>query len=202
MQCDPNEHFLEIGSFCGGSAILLSYAIEALEGSGNVVAVDLAFNPMFQYNLKRAKALNVIAIECAGEDILQYYNNTVSFAFIDGFHSFRAVIKDFEAVQSLLTEDAIVAFHDVSPDMWTDDAEHINDLADSTDQIYDQLMNSTEEDFYIDEAIAWICARHGYEVIDIPIRQPLAYHRETGLKGWVRGRTSPHNAFTAIRKIK
>jgi len=203
-QTDPNCAWVEIGSFCGGSALLLGYTSNFWGGNNQIFAIDAAFNPMFDLNVKRSKLDNIVKIEDTSFMVLGEWSihKPISFLFLDGYHSFRNVVTEFELAQSHFTDDIIVAFHDCSPNMWTHNDHIIETLTNNAYAMFDNLMNSTEEDFYIDEAIAYICSRYNYEIIDIPIREPLAYHKETGLNGWVRGRTSPHNAFTAIRKTK
>lgn len=203
MQCDPNKHWLEVGSFCGGSTILLGYARDAFDGSGEIFAVDLAFNPMFNLNMKRSGLRKIYKVQCDSCDLLLHYPHgpkSLGFAFLDGYHSFRNVVREFESVMCATSDDAIIAFHDCSPKMWKHDTNYINETNNQVLARYDTLMQDETENFFIDEAIAYICVQYGYEIIDIPIREPLAYFKETGLTGWVRGKTSPHNAFTAIRK--
>ena len=202
MQCDPNQHWLEVGSFCGGSTILLGYAQDALEGSGKILAVDLNFNPMFDLNLKRSKLTQVRKL--AGDSLWVLneirLDKDISFAFLDGWHSFRNVVKEFEAIKHWLTDDAIIGFHDVSPKMYTHDNNYINETNNQVLANYASFIEDESQNFLIDQAVAYLCVQYNYEIIDIPVREKLSYFKETGLTGWVRGKTSPHNAFTAIRK--
>jgi predicted O-methyltransferase YrrM len=202
-QCNPNENWWEIGSFCGGSTVLLGLTQEHMEGNGNIIAVDPAPKPIMDLNIKRAKLNNrIVRSKMTSQYALDHNDSPIGFMFLDGYHSFRSVITEFQLAQKHLTDDAIIAFHDCSPNMWKHNEQYVHDLGSSVYNIYDQLMANQEQDFYIDEAIAYICDKYDYKIIDISIRQPLAYHKETGLNEWVRGRTSPHNAFTAIRKTK
>jgi len=169
---------------------------------GFVCAVDPTPKPIIDLNIKRAKLNNTISqVHLDSFTALRQCATPIGFLFLDGYHSFRNVVTEFELARNNLTNDAVVAFHDCSPNMWTNSHQtHIRNCYERAYDNYDQWMESQEEDFYIDEAIAYICTKYDYKIIDIPIREPLEYHRETGLNEWVRGRTSPHNAFTAIRK--
>ena len=200
-QCAPEKDWLEIGSFCGGSSVLLGLARQCMRAEGNVIAVDKAFNPMFDYNVGRSGVADqIVKVQCDSSKLLQHYNDLISFAFIDGFHSFKQVIHDFEAINGIIDEGGVIAFHDVSPKMYTHDHYYLSELHNGVLHSWESLMSSTEEDFMIDQAIAYICITYDYEIIDIPIRQNIKYFKETRLTEWVRGQTSPFNSFTAIRK--
>lgn len=201
-QCDPDINWLEIGSFCGGSTLLLGFAKKQMGGKSKIFAVDNNFNPMFDYNVKKSKLNNIVKLECNSWDILQYYNAPLSFIFIDGWHSFSAAINEFQLLQSLMTEDCIVGFHDVSPQMTKNDPKYIQKCYEIGMKEFNSLISSGEQDFRLDEAIAIICVQYKYEIVDIPIRTNPTHFQETRLTEWVRGETSPFNSFTAIRKIK
>lgn len=199
LQCDFNKCWVEIGSFCGGSTILLGMAKK--NSKCPVIAIDKAFNPMFDYNIKRSKLKNIQKVQHDSLEFLKTFDNEISFAFIDGWHSFSNIVKEFELLLPNLTEKAIIGFHDVSPKMWNNsDQIHFQKCLEYAKTNFDQLITSTQQDFRIDEAIAYICNEYNYNIIDIPVRKPLAYHKETGLSGWVRGTTSPHNAYTIISR--
>lgn len=200
-QCAPEEDWLEIGSFCGGSSVLLGLARQCMRAEGNVIAVDKAFNPMFDYNVGRSGVADqIVKVQCDSRKLLQHYNDLISFAFIDGFHSFKQVIHDFEVINGIIDEGGVIAFHDVSPMMHTHNQAHMDILYKYVEDNWNSLMSGNEQDFRIDEAIALICKDFNYEIIDIPVRQDIKYFKETQLTEWVRGQTSPFNSFTAIRK--
>jgi len=204
-QCDQNKDWVEVGSFCGGSTILLGLTKEFWSNTGKVIAIDSNFNPMFDLNIRRSKLSNITKIQCESEDLLDHYcpvDDTVSFAFLDGWHSFRSIIREWENLYGTLTDDAIIAFHDVSPLMHTHNQEYIDLCRKAVSIDWYKLMDDQTQNFRIDEAIAFLCQDWGYEIIDIPVRTDETHFQETGLTEWVRGETSPHNAFTAIRKKK
>lgn len=201
-QCDPHLNWLEVGSFCGGSTVLLAMTMENLHGNGNIIACDNNFNPMFDLNIRRSNVGNVKKLKCDSKNLLKWYNDPISFAFLDGWHSFSSIIKEFEIISGLLCDDGIIAFHDVSPKMLKHDQEHIDQCYQYVKQNWNNLMNNKDEDFRIDEAISLICKDFGYEIIEIPVRSDIKHFQETRLNCWVRGKTSPYNALTAIRKIK
>ena len=206
LQADPAYDWWEIGSFCGGSTVLLGLAKKQGTCYTSVVAVDPAFNPMFDLNIKRAKLQDVVSkVKATSLDALNRNDAPISFAFIDGWHSFKAVVSEFEIMRRCLTDDAIIAFHDVSPMVKDLNAkpsgpEYIRDKMSYVKANWNTLISETEQDFRIDEAVIYICEKYGYEVIEIPVQEHITHFQETGLKWWVRGKTSPYNAFVAIRK--
>ena len=197
-QADPTKHWLEIGAFCGGSTIILALAKQ----QPTLMSIDLNFDPMFDFNVfERGKFDRIVQkIQCNSIDFGRYYDRPTSLAFIDGFHSFSHVVHEFMTIDKLLTDDGIVIFHDVSPDLLYHNQANLEEIAQYAHQNYDTLMDSQVEDFRLDEAVALICIDYGYEIIDIPVRKDIFHTVETHLDKWVRGSTSPFNALTAIRK--
>ena len=189
------ENYLEIGSHNLGSAILVETQARVNKTKRKVTAVDLKFSPWAAINHKRAGS-NVCMWECDSSRLKELHEmNNLDFVFIDGYHSFRQVLIDFNQVQDSLTDDAIIAFHDTSPKLNND--EWVAERREFVYSHYDELIEDESENFYIDEAILKICDL-GYELIDCGIE---CYHpRETGLTGWIRGTTSPSSAIWAIRK--
>ena len=202
LQANPFYNWLEVGSFCGGSAILLALSKKARNAYWKLFSVDNNFNPLFDYNVYlRGKFEGVVEkLECHSQDILQHYNEPLSFIFLDGWHSFSAIINEFELLQSLMTDDCIIGFHDVSPKMCTMDYRYITKCYSQAQEQYSQLMNDSTQNFRLDEAIAFICGKYGYQIMDIPVRNNETYFQETHLTEWVRGTTSPVNSFTAIQR--
>jgi len=209
-QCDFNKNWVEIGSFCGSSACLMNLVRESKEnpGTGKIISVDLDFKPMFDININRLSYQNLnqkleinssdFANKYRLQDWSQIKSNTteISFAFIDGFHSYQQVITDFEQVLPFLSKDAIVAFHDASPFMF-DDGHKDHCHSEGGWEMGDGI-----EDFRVDEAIFDILMDHkDFELMQRPPEYDCEHFQETGLTEWVRGTTSPFNSLVAIRKI-
>tara|TARA_R110002167_G_scaffold97948_12_gene258023 strand:+ start:551 stop:1327 length:777 start_codon:yes stop_codon:yes gene_type:complete len=213
LNSNPEHNWMEIGSFCGGSASLMCLARREMDNRPNsVYSVDCNFNKymalsgtqsyaghdamaMFDYNVYGQGGFIDLCnkVECYSDDIPENYNDgKVGFLFIDGFHSFKQVVNDFRTVLPYMSDDAIVAFHDVSPDIEHTSKENIE---------YDDFFNSDTEDFFLDEAINYILKEHtDFRFLDIPVKQDIKHYKETGLTSWVRGKTSPFNAVAAIRR--
>ena len=196
LNSDSSANWMEIGSFCGGSAVLLCSARRLVGGRPSVYSVDCDFGAygMFDNNVYHKGSFADLSkkIECDSNNLDEHYNgNPLSFVFIDGFHSFKQVVNDFNKVKPWLTKDAVVAFHDVSPDLKSNlDKEHD----------YNELFANEDEDFRLDEAVTYILNNNEFELIDIPVKKEIKHFKETELTSWVRGKTSPFNAIAAIRR--
>jgi len=198
LNSSPRADWMEIGSFCGGSAVLMCLARRMLvENHPTVYSVDCDFDKygMFDKNVYKMGGFSMVSkkIECDSNNLEEHYNgNPLSFVFIDGFHSFKQVVNDFNKVLPWLTEDATIAFHDVSPRL-TDSISEKHD--------YDELFQNDHEDFRLDEAVSYILENNqDFSLVNIPVKKDILHFKETNLKTWVRGKTSPFNALAAIRR--
>lgn len=212
----PEGKWMEIGSFCGGSAVLLCLARRFLAKSKgedsipldqSIVSVDYNFNPMFDVNVYNTGGFvkESRKIECDSIELDKHYEgDPLSFVFIDGYHSFKYAFNDFSLVDPWLVPGGMVAFHDVSPMMHAPEQSFNKYI----DKIYKEVLETPsgkllgdKEDFLLDQAVAYILKHTDkYERVEIPVRRHVAHFRETGLKRWVRGKTSPFNSLMVIRK--
>jgi predicted O-methyltransferase YrrM len=199
-QCDPNQDWLEVGAFCGGSAILLGLTQKYLNGNGKVLTVDIDFRDIFDLNLKRSGLTNIIKIQNNSSNLFKICADPISFVFLDGWHSFASIVSEFEQIRNIVVDNGIIGFHDVSPNMWKHNQEYINEKYKYSQNNLNQLFNDTNQNFLLDEAISYICKKYNYHIIDIPVRKNETHFKETGLQQWIRGTTSPFNSFTAIMK--
>jgi predicted O-methyltransferase YrrM len=193
-----SHHYFEIGSHNLGSAILVETEARVNNKERKVSALDIKFSPWAALNYKRAKS-SINMIERSSDDIAANATkdglSNVDFLFIDGFHSFKQVLRDFEECADILAHNAIVAFHDTSPHL--SKQSYIDECRERVDNNFDHLSNDESENFYIDEAIVWLADTYNYELIDCSVD---CYHpRETRLNSWIRGKTSPSSAIWAIR---
>lgn len=107
------RNILEIGTFQGGSTLVMSAALDDL-GAGRIVCVDpeprLADTT---WNAIRHRAS--IVAKGSPEAVAEAHEvsgETFDFALIDGDHSRVGVDGDIDATVSVLAEDAHVLFHD------------------------------------------------------------------------------------------
>ena len=198
-----SKKYFEIGSHNLGSALLVEQHAEILGIEREIFALDLKFSPWANLNYERASS-NVARIECSSNDLRTYKDDLegVDFIFIDGFHSFVQVVKDFELSYDLMTNGGIIAFHDTSPNL--NKIEHVDKCTEYARENLEYLTQDNSENFYVDEAICFILDQYqdkaDLELIDCTVE---CYHpRETRLNSWIRGKTSPHSAIWAMKVTK
>ncbi|MEY4505336.1 MAG: hypothetical protein RL154_1636 [Pseudomonadota bacterium] len=109
---------LELGTCCGFSAITMALAskesqIYTLEGAKTIA--ELAKN-----NIKEAGVQNITQVIGRFSDTLPDLLAKIApidFAFIDGHHDKDATLKYFEQIRPFMSQNAIMAFDDIS---WSD----------------------------------------------------------------------------------
>lgn len=223
----PAGNWIEIGSHCGGSACLLATAIRNERPGTKLQCVDIdfeGFGGAFKRNVyKKGKFDDVVFTRQLNtknlKDDLDYWGDLgaldkgYSFLYIDGWHTFRAVITEFEAAKPFLVSGAIVAFHDLSPrNTWV-----LEDAAYRAKANYDIWMKSempdidggdlqkfhateSQQDFLILEALAYILDNNPeFELLPLPKEFECDYSHLTG-GPYRHSSTSPNNALAAIRK--
>lgn len=199
-QADPKGSWVEIGCFCGATSVALALA----KDNEGLVCVDLDFNPMFDVNVANARVGQRIQKIEDDSSCLHHHkiDAPVSFAFIDGYHSFKQVVRDFDGLAKYFEVGSVVAFHDVSPKM--DDPSYRDKLMrqlDADDDRVDELLADKSENFLLDEAVCYLLQRNPeFEYLTIPVKKEIKHFAETGRRTWQRGKTSPFNAVCAIRK--
>ncbi len=183
---------MEIGSFCGGSAALLCIARKERALGPTVVCVDRTFsgwNNAFKKNIFRVGKFTDICstLEIDSADLQSHYKDKfaskpISLAFIDGWHSFSAILRDFQQIEPFLIEGAFVVFHDVAPQPY-----NYEDLANFTDRALkykeqwtaapldkwagknlsqaEYHQSEAQQDFLLDEAVAYILHSGSHKLI-------------------------------------
>lgn len=193
--------FLEIGAFNGGSAVLFCIVKRYLQLISKVISVDLKFNDWFDFLVyKRGKFDDIcMKIETDSRKLNEYTFGQLDLVFDDGFHSFSNVIMNFTNIQPYTTDKTLFLFHDTSPHIF--DPNYQKRQLEFAEKHFDELMVNRDEDFFVDEAIFYLCNQFDYTLIDIPIADHKECHsKETNLTKWIRGKTSPFNSIVAIQK--
>ena len=115
LHSNPDYNWLEIGSFYGGSAVLMCLAHHALGGIGKIISMDRKFDPMYYRNIEFGNFGDLIKqIECDSLNFDKNYNEgELSFALIDGWHSFKGAYLDFKSVDKYMINGGHICFHDV-----------------------------------------------------------------------------------------
>lgn len=122
--------YVDLGTFCGRSAVLLAGGLRDRGCEGSVVTVDLFNQTAISRNCRYKSdsstldyALRIFEDKDVSEYIYPLQMKTIEaadvmrhcmfrFIFIDATHKYRAVKADFEAWVPLLDLDGLVAFHD------------------------------------------------------------------------------------------
>ena len=124
----PGE-ILEIGSFMGKSTVLLSRAAERAHGTPKIVAVDPLTQPSetdpnipnhrpsrddFYSNLKAAGVDEHVEFhEMLSHKLAQQWSRSIRLLWIDGDHTWKGAVSDFDNFAPHLTPGGIIALHDV-----------------------------------------------------------------------------------------
>jgi MMP 1-O-methyltransferase len=132
---------LEIGSYCGKSAVYLGAA--AREGGTVLFSVDhhrgseenqagwehhdpevvdpatgqMDTLPFFRSTIDRAGLQDsVIAVIADSPEVAAHWRKPLGLVFVDGGHALDVVLADYEAWSPLVAPDGVLAFHDVFED--------------------------------------------------------------------------------------
>jgi predicted O-methyltransferase YrrM len=106
--------YLEIGTFKGGSALIVSSAMDASKNSGRMVCIDPEpqIDPADWVKIQHRTSM----VKGFSPDILpkavEFIGNQVDFALIDGDHRSASVLRDGEALLPFASQGAFLLFHD------------------------------------------------------------------------------------------
>lgn len=143
LEAPKGGHFLEIGSYCGKSASLLTAALRARGEAGRLFCVDPwsetgathsdayraladslphpAGNRSFEVFLYNAAANGfldrLVPLRTRSESVTPLFDGLFSLIFVDGHHSYVSVKRDAAVAVPTLAQGGIIAFHDVC-DSW------------------------------------------------------------------------------------
>lgn len=225
----PSGDYCETGIFMGSSSCLLGTVSRVQNRQNKLFAVDISFdgyNGAYKYNVYKKAKLDKYIIELQTNSLylanaLADYANgfsgmtndiNISFCLLDSWHSYRAVVTEFEAVKPYLVPGAILALHDLPPrNTWImEDASYRarcfhNDFMRADMPVFDTndpseaVRREAEQDFFILEAVAHILDNNpDFELMPMPPEFECDYRHIAG--DYQHGRTSPNNALAAIRK--
>lgn len=198
-------NWVEIGSHNGGSAVLLCLSRNSQNRGPKIYTVDINYGRYFDENISNGGYWNIIRKTNGTSKTFKesYPTEPISFAFIDGFHSFKWVIQDFENIVDNLVDEALISFHDVSPHLYQEkNILYLESALQSAKDNYNRWMKDESHNFYVDEAICWLMDKYKLEIISIPIRRFEFYPERTGLQKWVQGTTSPYNSLITLKYRK
>src|SRR5436305_12674393 len=145
MRAQRPETVVEIGSYLGRSTVFFALTLQRLGGSGRMVAIDPhtgdrqqldglasrtlpSFEP-FQEHCRAAGVATLVDAQVASSlDAAARWDGSIDLLFIDGWHSYDAVVADGEAWLPHLSEHGIVLFDDYVA--YQEVADGVQELAD------------------------------------------------------------------------
>lgn len=217
---DANMNWVEIGSFMGGSAVLMCLARQKLNNKPSVISVDIDFdkwNRAFDKNVYRVGKFNKIhkKIEKSSWSLTSGDLGPLSLAFIDGWHSFKGAYLDFKIVNQNMVKNGIVLFHDVAKQPYEPNAidkyyqKYLSNKKELEEEVLPtgKFANDNEyfaaekkQNFYLDEVVAVIVKEHDYEIVELPTIYGQTHWDR--VSDYVHGSTSPYPSIVALRKTK
>lgn len=100
---------VEVGCYKGETTARLGVNTEH-----KVIAIDPHYYNSFDDFRKNVLDLpNIISMRMRSEDAAKYHTGRIGMVFIDGEHTYEAVIKDFFLWHSKLIDGGFIVFHDV-----------------------------------------------------------------------------------------
>lgn len=112
--CTRPLRYLEIGTFQGGSALLVSAALDALDSPGKMFCVDPEprILPANWDKISHRATLFTGFSPDILPDAYTAAEGHFDLVFIDGDHSYDGVVRDAEGVLPYVQEGSILLFHD------------------------------------------------------------------------------------------
>jgi predicted O-methyltransferase YrrM len=107
------QRVLEIGSYRGGSAVTIVAALDDI-GAGALTCVDPSpqIAPEHWAQVEHRATLHRVSSPDGLSTLPVSQESLFDFAFIDGDHSYDGVVKDLNGVMPLLSDGAVLVFHD------------------------------------------------------------------------------------------
>lgn len=131
------SRYLEIGTFQGGSALVVTAAMDALGSDGRLVCVDPTpqITPEHWAKLEHRTTLLTGYSPAILPEAVAVAGGPFDFVLIDGDHSYNGVVRDAKGVMPYVANNAYLLFHD---SFFPEVARGLQDFADKhADQIVD-----------------------------------------------------------------
>lgn len=114
---------VEIGSWCSKSLTYITAAAIKSQNNNKIFSIDPFLTSKdepngqyetFKYNLNKNGIIDrIIHIKEKSQIAGLDFNETIEFIFIDGFHKYESVKKDFELFFPKIIEEGYIAIHDI-----------------------------------------------------------------------------------------
>ncbi len=122
----PPSSIVEIGSYCGGSTVVIGRAAVRRNAAGKVYAIDpFSFDESrYNYNYEASFDSNVaewdlrgtvVKVKKTSDEVAAYWDRQIDFLFVDGDHSYEAVANDIRNFVPFVRRGSLFALHDYKP---------------------------------------------------------------------------------------
>lgn len=213
----PQGNFVTFGAFQGASDVLLGLVQKHRNKGNKVISIDIKHQDAWFRNVFNRARLNDF-VDPIDESITKYkYNSNIpiALAFSDSWHSYKAVITEWNIVRPMLMHNGFYLFHDCSPYLLNKYDGCSEELKEEADANHELLMQEfipeidpenkkeyhgaeSQQNFLIDFAIARILDTENTQLIELPEFNHQPRFDRTG-GDWERGKTSPHFCLRGIR---
>ena len=120
------ECLVEIGSYCGGSTVVLGQEAVRRNPSVKIYAIEpFSFQePRYQYNYEEpfdrnvaewGLTANVVKTKMRSNEAALGWSRKIDFLYVDGDHSYEAVSQDIQNFVPFVRAGGLFAFHDYKP---------------------------------------------------------------------------------------
>jgi predicted O-methyltransferase YrrM len=166
MRAQPPQTVVEIGSYLGRSTVFFGLALQEVNPHGRVVAIDphtgdrqqleglstdrLATFDLFRQHCRAAGVQDLVQAHVASSlEVAAGWHGRIDLLYVDGWHSYEAVVADGEAWLPHLAPDGVVVFDDYGA--YDEVREAIHHLADQGlyrfwGQIFGQAFGGTAQE--------------------------------------------------------
>ena len=122
----PLDRVVEIGSYCGGSTVVIAttarrlnprvrvFAVEPFAATGDRYQKD--YESLFDRNVADwAVTDTIVKVRQMSHDAAKTWKDPIDFLYVDGDHEYDGVVADIRAFVPFVRVGGIVAFHDYKP---------------------------------------------------------------------------------------
>jgi predicted O-methyltransferase YrrM len=122
----PPECVVEIGSYCGGSTVVIGRAAARLNPGVRLYAIEpFAFHEArYQYDYEElfdrnvaewGLTANVVKVRMTSDQAARNWDRVIDFLYVDGDHGYEAVARDINNFIPLVRGGGLFALHDYKP---------------------------------------------------------------------------------------
>lgn len=122
----PPQCIVELGSYCGGSTVVIAQAAVRRNPDVKVYAIEpFVFDePRYHHNYEElfdqnisewGLTPNVVKTKMTSDVAARHWNEGIDFLYVDGDHRYEAVVRDINNFVPFVRVEGLFAFHDYKP---------------------------------------------------------------------------------------